>query len=441
MNGLFYVEILIIFVLILLNGIFALSEIAIITSRKIKLQKMSEEGNQKADVAIELAESPNQFLSTVQIGITLIGILAGAFGGATLSQAIARYIDTLPFLNQYSEAVGFIVVVLIITYLSLIIGELVPKRIALNNPEKIAVRIARPMKVISTITKPLVLFLSYSMDVVLKILQIKPKAEETASEEEIRLLIEEGTETGEFKETEEDIIKRVFTLDERRVSSLMTPKTDIVWLDVEESADSIKSKLNQSKRAMFPLCKRNLDNFLGVIPLKDIFEVEIEDGRTLEKYMKNPVIIPESSDILDVLKLFKESNQHVHMALVIDEYGGVEGLITLYDVLEAIVGDIPDIDDTEEKIVKRSDDGWLVDGAIPIDEFKEILGLEELPEEETDIYNTLAGFILHRLGRIPQTGETFKWGQLHLEIVDMDGRHIDKVLVILKKSIVDDVFK
>lgn len=441
MNGLFYVEILIIFILILLNGIFALSEIAIITSRKIKLQKMSEEGNQKADVAIELAESPNQFLSTVQIGITLIGILAGAFGGATLSQAIAGYIDNVPFLNQYSEAVGFIVVVLIITYLSLIIGELVPKRIALNNPEKIAVKIARPMKAISTVTRPLVLFLSYSMDAVLKILQIKPKAEETASEEEIRLLIEEGTETGEFKETEEDIIKRVFTLDERRVSSLMTPKTDIVWLDVEESADSIKSKLNLSKRAMFPLCKRNLDNFLGVIQLKDIFEVEIEDGRTLEKYMKNPVIIPESSDILDVLKSFKESNQHVHMALVIDEYGSVEGLITLYDVLEAIVGDIPDIDDTEEKIVKRSDDGWLVDGAIPIDEFKEILGLEELPEEETDIYNTLAGFILHRLGRIPQTGETFKWGQLHLEIVDMDGRHIDKVLVILKKSIADDVFK
>lgn len=435
MNDLFYIEILIIFILVILNGIFALSEIAVITSRRIKLQKMSEEGNKNADVAIELADSPNQFLSTIQVGITMIGILAGAFGGATLAQGIAEYAENIPFLSQYSEAVGFIVVVLIITYLSLIIGELVPKRIALNNPEKIAVKIARPMKAISAIAKPLVLFLSYSMDAVLKILQIKPKAEETASEEEIKLLIAEGTETGEFKETEEDIIKRVFTLDERRVNSLMTPKTDIAWLDVEESAESIKSRINESKRAMFPLCKRNLDNFLGVIQLKDIYGVEITSGKTLEKYMKTPVIVPESSDILDVLKLFKESTQHVHLALIIDEYGSVEGLITLYDILEAIVGDIPDIDEPE--VVKRSGDGWLVDGAIPVDEFKEILGLEELPGEEADIYNTLGGFILHRLGRIPETGETFKCGELHLEIVDMDGHHIDKVLVTLKESPTD----
>lgn len=434
MNGLFYIEILIIFILIILNGIFALSEIAVITSRRIKLQKMSESGDKNADIALELAESPNQFLSTIQIGITLIGILAGAFGGATLAQAVTGYVEGIPFLAQYSEAVGFIVVVLIITYLSLIIGELVPKRIALNNPEKIAVKVARPMKIVSTVAKPLVLFLSYSMDAVLKILQIKPEEEINASEEEIRLLIEEGTETGEFKETEEDIIKRVFTLDERRVSSLMTPKTDIVWLDVEESVDSIKSKINHSKRAMFPLCKRNLDDFLGVIQLKDIFEVYIESGKALEKYMKTPVIVPESSDILDVLKLFKESTQHVHMALVIDEYGSVEGLITLYDILEAIVGDIPDIDELEEKAVKRANGGWLVDGAIQIDELKEILGIEELPEEEADIYNTLGGFILYRLGRIPHTGETLKCGQLNLEIVDMDGHHIDKVLVTLVRE-------
>lgn len=429
MNGLFYIEILVIVILIVLNGIFALSEIAVITSRRIKLQKMSEDGNKNADIAIELAESPNQFLSTIQIGITLIGILAGAFGGATLAQAISGYVEGIPFLSQYSEAVGFILVVLIITYLSLIIGELVPKRIALNNPEKIAVKIARPMQLISTIAKPLVLFLSYSMDAVLKILRVKPKTEESASEEEIKLLIEEGTETGEFKETEEDIIKRVFTLDERRVTSLMTPKTEIAWLDVEESAETIKSRINQSKRAMFPLCKRSLDNFLGVIQLKDIYDVEITSGKTLEKYMKNPVIIPESSDILDVLKLFKESTQHVHMALIIDEYGSVEGLITLYDILEAIVGDIPDIDEPE--VVKRLNGGWLVDGAIQIDEFKELLGIEELPEEESDIYNTLAGFILYRLGRIPHTGETFKCGQINIEIVDMDGHHIDKVLVTL----------
>ncbi|HPX77529.1 MAG TPA: hemolysin family protein [Methanobacterium sp.] len=432
MNGLIYIEIMIIIVLIILNGIFALSEIAIITSRKMKLQKMSDDGNKNADIAIELADSPNQFLSTIQICITLIGILAGAFGVATVARALSGYFVGIPFLNQYGEAVAFIVVVLIITYLTLIIGELVPKRIALNNPEKVAVKIARPMKMISSVTKPLVLFLSYSMDVALKLLQVKSNSEEDESEEEIKLLIAEGTETGEFKESEEDIIKRVFTLDDRRVKSLMIPKTEIAWLDVEESAEEIKSRINESKRTMFPLSERNLDNLLGVIQLKDIYGVEITSGKTLKKYMKNPVIVPESSDILDVLKLFKESTQHVHMALIIDEYGSVEGLITLYDILEAIVGDIPDIDEPE--IVKRTGEGWLVDGAIQIDEFKEIIGIEELPGEEPEIYNSLAGFILHRLGRVPETGEIFKCGVLQLEIVDMDGHQIDKVLVTLKKE-------
>lgn len=430
----YYLEILIILILIILNGIFALSEIAIITSRKMKLQKMSQNGNKNADIAIELAESPNQFLSTIQIGITLIGILAGAFGGATIARGIAKNVENIPFLTEYSEAVGFIVVVVIITYLSLIIGELVPKRIALNNPERIAVKIAKPMKLISRITRPLVLFLSFSMDVVLKILQVKDKDDKTASEEEIKLLIEEGTRKGEFEKTEEDIIKRVFRLDRRRVSSLMTPKNSIVWLDVEESADSIKSKIIRSKRAMFPLCRNNLDDFLGIVQLKDIFEINIEDGQTLKKYVKTPIIVPESSDALDILNLFKESKENVHMALVIDEYGSIEGLITLNDILEAIVGDIPAIDEPDEpKAVKRLDGGWLVDGAIQIHEFKHILKIKKLPEEEKGVYHTLGGLILHCLGRIPITGDTFKCGSLKFEIVDMDGHHIDKILVYINK--------
>ncbi|MBI5458158.1 hemolysin family protein [Methanobacterium sp.] len=427
---LIYLEILIILFLIVLNGVFALSEIAIITSRRIKLQKMSQDGNKNADIAIELSESPNQFLSTVQIGITLIGILAGAFGGATIAQTISSNLEGVAFLQPYSEALGFLVVVLIITYLSLIVGELVPKRIALNNPEQIAVKIAKPMKYISKITSPLVVLLSFSMELVLKILQIKESNEENVSEEEIKLLIEEGTQTGEFEKTEEDIIKRVFMLDDRRASSLMTPKTGITWLDVDESVADIKSKITESKRAMFPVGKNSLDNFLGVIQLKDLFEVEIEDGVNLQEYIKSPIIVPESSDVLDILNLFKESKDNVHMAIVVDEYGSIEGLITLNDILEAIVGEIPAIDEPDEpKAVQRPDGSWLMDGAISVEEFKDILNVKNLPGEEMGVYQTLGGFILDYLGKIPDTGESFQSGDVNFEVVDMDGHHIDKVLV------------
>jgi len=430
MIDIFYLEIIIILVLITLNGFLALSEIAIITSRKIKLQKMLQSGNKNAAVAIELAESPNQFLSTIQIGITLIGILAGAFGGATIALSISKNVENVAFLKPYSDVIGFLIVVLIVTYLSLIIGELVPKRIALNNPEGIAVKIANPMKLLSKITSPLVLFLSLSMDLVLKILRIKEYDDKDLSEEEIKLLIEEGTQTGEFEKAEEDIIKRVFRLDDRRVSSLMTPKTGIIWLDIEESAEIIKSKIIESKRAMFPVGKNKLDDFLGVIQLKDLFGINIENGKTLKKYIKDPIIVPDSSDALDVLELFKESKENVHMAIVVDEYGSIKGLITLNDILEAIVGEIPAIDEPDEpKAVQRSDGSWLVDGNLQIEEFKDILGVEILPDEENGVYHTLGGFILTYWGRIPTTGDSFHYGDLTFEVVDMDGHHIDKVLI------------
>lgn len=430
---LIYVEILIILILVILNGVFALSEIAIITSRRIKLQKMSHAGNKNAAIAIELAESPNQFLSTIQIGITLIGILAGAYGGATIAENISRSLAGIPLLQPYSEALGFLIIVLIITYLSLIVGELVPKRIALNNPEQIAVKIAKPMKYLAKIASPLVALLSLSMEAVLKILQVKEFPEENASEEEIKLLIEEGRQTGEFEKTEEDIIKRVFLLDDRRASSLMTPKTGITWLDVDDSVENIKAKIIESKRAMFPVGKNSLDNFLGVIQLKDLFEVEIENGNTLKEYLKSPIIVPESSDVLDILNLFKESQDNVHMAIVVDEYGSIEGLITLNDILESIVGEIPAMDEPDEpKAIQRPDGSWLIDGAISIDEFKDILGVKVLPEEEREVYQTLAGFIMNYLGKIPETGESFQSEDLIFEVVDMDGHHIDKVLVYHK---------
>ena len=273
------------------------------------------------------------------------------------------------------------------------------------------------------------------MELVLKVLRIEEHPEEKVSEEEIKLLMEEGTQTGEFEKTEEDIIKRVFMLDDRRATSLMTPKTGITWIDVTEPIENINKKIIESKRAMFPVGENSLNNFLGVIQLKDLFKEEIKDGKTLKKFLKKPIIVPESADALDILKLFKESKDQIHMAIVVDEYGSIEGLITLNDILETIVGEIPAIDEPEEpRAIQRSDGSWLVDAEISIDEFKSILNIKTLPDEEMGFYQTLGGFIMNYLGRIPETGETFHTNGLNYEIVDMDGRHIDKVLISLKKD-------
>lgn len=428
MDGNIYLEILIILILVILNGILAMSEIAIVSSRRIKLQKLSEEGNDGANIALELMDSPNQFLSTIQIGITLIGIFAGAFGGATIALSLESYLNQFKIIAPYSDLISVFVVVLIITYLSLIIGELVPKRIAIDNPERIAVKIAKPMKILSNITKPIVYFLSGSMDLVFKILSVKKPEEEAVAEDEIRLLIEEGRRTGEFEKTEEEMINRVFELDERRINTIMTPKTDITWLDINEPQDKILKRIFESGHSILPVSEGYLDNFLGVIQVKDIIKaVSISNKLDLRNHVKEPLIVPESSFALNVLKQFKKTAEDVHIAIIVDEYGDIEGLITLYDILEAIVGDLPT---TEElKAVKRSDGSWLIDGLINIDEFKPIFGIKELPNEETSNYQTLAGFIITYLGRIPDTGDKFTWDNFNFEIMDMDGYHIDKVLV------------
>ena len=430
-----YIEISVILILIIINGILAMSEIALVSSRKIKLQKMSKEGVTNASIALELANNPNQFLSTVQIGITLIGILAGAFGGATIAQRLGVYLSQFGAISQYSSFISVFLVVLGITYLSLIIGELVPKRIAIDNPERIAVKIAKPMKILSNITKPVVYFLSSSMDIVLKILRVEGPEQDIVAEDEIKLLIEEGRKTGEFEKTEEDIIKRVFDLDNRRINTLMTPKTEVIWLDINDSKGDLLTKIFESRRSILPVSEGYLDNFLGVIQVKDLIKTCSEgDEIDLKKYLKDPLIVPENSYALNVLKLFKQSAENVHMAIVVDEYGDIEGLITLYDILEAIVGDLPAEDELEEsKAIKRSDGSWLIDGSINIDDFKSIFDIKKLPEEETITYQTLAGFIMTYLGKIPTSGDKFQWNNLKFEIMDMDGYHIDKVLVSPKK--------
>ena len=421
-------EIIIIFLLIVLNGILAMSELAIVSSRKTKLQKMEQEGNKHAKMVIELIEDPNQFLSTIQIGITLIGILTGAFGGATISGPLSGY---LSFLSPYNVYISMLAVVIIITYLTLVIGELVPKRVALNNPEKIAINSVKYMKILSKISGPLVTVLSKSTNFVLHVIGSKKSKKSVVTEEEIKLLIEEGIEDGTIEKEEEDIIKRVFRLDVQKVDMLMTPKPEIIWIDLEEGIEETKKKIIDSKRSIFPVAKGELDNVIGVVQTKDILSSIFSGERlNIESYLKKPLIVPENLPSLDILKLFKENKEYVHIALVVDEYGGVEGLITLNDVLEGIVGDIPGIDEMDEPTAtQRKDGSWLIDGRFMIDRFKELFDVEEIPEEREDNFTTLAGFILSYLNKIPETGEIFKWDNLSFEIVDMDSHHIDKVLV------------
>jgi len=425
-----YIEILIILILVLLNGILAMSEIAVVSSRKIKLQKMRKERIKDADIVLELIDSPNQFLSTIQIGITLIGIIAGAFGGVTIALNLESYLNQFDLLRPYSGFISVFIVVLFITYLSLIFGELVPKRIAIDNPERVAVKIAKPMKILSIITKPVVYFLSGSLEIVLKILGVKKLEEEVVAEDEIRMLIKEGRRTGEFEKTEEDIIKRVFDLDNRKINSLMTPKTEITWLDINNTKEELLNLIFKSRKSVFPVSDGYLDNFIGVVKAKDLFKAKNEENEfNIEKHLKEPLIVPESSYALNVLKLFKESAENVHMALVVDEYGDVEGLVTLYDILEAIVGDLPPEELEESKVFKRGDGSYLIDGSINIEEFKSIFKIKELPDEDTSNYQTLAGFIMTYLGEIPETAYKFRWNDLQFEIMDLDGFHIDKVMV------------
>lgn len=428
-------EIVIIILLIVLNGIFAMAEIAIISARKYKLQQKAHEGDKNAQAALELANTPNRFLSTIQINITLIGILAGAFGGATIAEKLSEQLSTIPLLNPYSDVIGLSIIVLSITYLSLVIGELVPKRIALSNPEGVASLVARPMNFVSSVTAPLVYLLSISTDWLLRILQIKSAAEPTVSEEEVRLLIREGARVGVFEIAEKDIVERTLALGDRKVNSLMTTRKKIVWLDIDSSFKAIRNKIAKKPHSHFPVCRDVLDKVVGIVRTKDLLAVFlIEEKIDLKKVLYKALFIPETTDVLKVLELFKKSG--IHMALIVDEYGSIQGLISLTDIIEAIVGNIPSFEELSEKeIVKRDDGSWLIDGLIPIEEFKEHFHLRKLPGEKSGNYYTLGGFAMYKLGRIPASGDNFELENFRFEIMDMDENRIDKVLLVpLKKK-------
>ncbi|MBD6615983.1 HlyC/CorC family transporter [Komarekiella sp. 'clone 1'] len=423
-------EILIVLVLIIANGIFSMSEMAVVSARKVRLQQLANQGDAKARAALKLAESPNQFLSTVQIGITLIGILTGAFGGATIANRLEVYVRLVPFLAAYSEPISFGIVVLIITYLSLIVGELVPKRLALNNPERIAAFVAIPMRALAAIASPMVYLLSASTDLVLRVLGITPSTEPQVTEEEIKILIEQGTEAGTFEEAEQDMVERVFRLGDRPVSYLMTPRPDIVWLDLDDSPEENRHKMVDSAYSRYPVCQGGLDNVLGIIPVTDLLARSFRgEPLDLTVGLRQPVFVPESTRGLKVLELFKQTI--THMAVVVDEYGVIQGLVTLNDIMSEIVGDVPSTDGQDQpQAVQREDGSWLLDGMLPVEEFLELFGMEEWESEERGSYQTLGGFVITHLGRIPAAADHFEWQGMRIEVMDMDGNRVDKVLVV-----------
>jgi putative hemolysin len=423
-------EVLVIFLLILLNGVFAMSEMAVVSARKSRLHQWAEAGNAKARIALELANAPNQFLSTVQVGITLIGILAGAFGGATIAKELASWLGDIPLFAPYSQTLSLAIVVASTTYVSLIVGELVPKRLALNSPERFATAIARPMRAVSRFAHPVVHFLGLSTDLVLRILGIKPSTEPPVTEEEIRALIEQGARAGEFEEAERQMVERVFRLGDRRVAAVMTPRPEIIWLDRDASPEEIRNIITQSAHSRFLVAQGSLDNVLGVVHAKDLLVHCLgEQAVDLTTALQQPLFVPESMRALKVLELFKQSRTHI--ALAVDEYGGIQGLVTPNDILEAIVGDLPEPGEVVEPLaVQREDGTWLLDGMLPVDEFKALFHLGPLPGEDQDVYHTVAGFVIMQLGRIPTTADHFDWEGLRIEVVDMDGNRVDKLLVV-----------
>ena len=421
-------QILFILLLIIANGILAMSEMAIVSARKARLEERANRGDAKARAALDLANAPGEFLSAVQIGITLIGILAGAFGGETIAVALAASLERVPLLVPYSEAIAVGIVVVCITFLSLVIGELAPKRFALSNPEEIASAVAVPMRWLAKVVSPLVRLLTASTDLVLRGLGVRPSSESPVTEEEIQVLFEQGTRAGVFEEAEQDMVEGVLRLGDRPISAMMTPRTEIIWFDVDASSDEIRRKVTESSHSRFPVAQGSLDNILGIVQTKDLLIHSLSGQPVdLKAVLKRPLYVPGTKPVLDVIELFRESRNHI--ALVIDEYGGLMGMVTINDILAGIVGDMPAVGEpAQPSAVQREDGSWLLDGLMPVDQFQDLLQIE-LPAESRGSYQTVGGFVMAQLGRIPSPADHFEWGQFRFEVVDMDGHRVDKLLV------------
>lgn len=423
-------EVLLIFGLILLNGLFSMSEIALVSARKARLEAQANKGDKSAKEALELSNHPDTFLSTVQIGITLIGILTGIYSGEQLKTDLVAFINRFENLQEYSNGIATATIVIVITYFSMVLGELLPKRIGLSRPEKIAKLMAKPMRLLSVATHPFIWLLSKSTTGLAKIFGIQSK-DNQLTEEEIKAIISEGTEQGTIDEAEQEIIERVFHLGDRNITSLMTHRSDIIWFNTVDTEVTIKEKIMLEPHSVYPICDGHIDNIKGVVSIKDLY---ITDDRTMFKdIMQPPLYVPENNTAYQVLEKFKMTKKH--SCFIIDEYGSLMGMITLNDILEAIVGDLPEANFQDYEIVEREDGSYLVDAQIPFYDFLVRFEKTEWMNEGEQEFNTLAGFILHKLERIPTTGETVSWEGFQFEIIDMDAQRIDKVLVNISDEI------
>jgi putative hemolysin len=410
-------------ILLLLNGVLAMAETALLSVRKTRLQNQFNKGDVRAGLVLKLTENPNQFLSVIQIGITSIDLLIGALTGATLGAWIDMELEQFPALRAYSDIIGIVVGVLPITYLSLVLGELVPKRLALRDPEGVSEMVAGSMSFFSIVFSPIVKLLSISTETILKLLGVKASEEPPVTEEELHLLIDQGTQAGVFEESEQDMVEGIFSLGDSRVYSLMTPRTDLVWLDVTDSMEEIRQKIADSPYSRFPVRQDSLETIIGIVKSRDLLVESLSGNEIdLKSLLKPAYFIPETMFASRALELFKEKN--TELLLVIDEFGGLQGLLTINDILEEIVGAM---EFEEPQATQRQDGSWLLDGMLEVDEFKELFDFTALPHE--DEYETLSGFVMTLLGRVPSASDNFEWNNFRFEVMDMDGRRVDKVLV------------
>jgi len=419
-------ELLIIFFLILLNGIFSMSEIALVSARKFKLESAAKKGNSNAKKALEFANNPNIFLSTVQIGITLIGILTGIYSGEKITEDVKSFIVQFSFLAEYANSISVVIVLIILTFFSIVFGELIPKRIGMMFPETIAILVARPMMIISIITKPYIWLFTKTNNLFLSIFGLKDKKEGSVSEEEIKSIIQDSTTSGEIQQIEQNIVERVFALGDRKVREIMTHRSNLIWVDIADSFETIKNKAGKEIHSVYVVADKNLDVMVGVLSVKELFPLHLtNENFEISQYIKQPIIVTENTPAYKVLEKFKEVK--FHYAVVMDEYGYLQGLVAMDDVMDALVGDATEYNQTEYQIIKRDEHSWLADAQIPFYLFAEYFNISEDGNEGS--YNTLGGLLLHQIIHIPVEGEQVRWKGIVFEIMDMDGLRIDKVLI------------
>jgi putative hemolysin len=424
-------EIFILLGLIFINGLFVMSEIALVSARKARLESMADKGDELARRALELSNKPEVFLSAAQIGITLIAILTGVYSGERFSIYLVPFFKRISFLSDYAEGISITIVVIIVTFLSILIGELIPKRFGLLRAEKIAKLVAGPMYFFAKMTHPLVWLLNKLSNAFFFVFNIKKSTDDAVTEEEIKTMISEGTEAGTIEEEEREIIERVFHLGDRNITSLMTHRSDIIWFDLEDNEEKIKEKIVSEPHSVYPICDREIDNIKGIVSIKDLY---VTDDMTKFKEIMTPAMfVPENNTPYQLLEKFKQTKQH--SCFIVDEYGTMQGLITLNDILEAIVGDIPQPDVTDYEVTEREDGSFLVDAQIPFYDFLTRFDKAAWMNEGEHEFDTLAGFILHELERIPHAGDKFSWKGFKFEIIDMDGHRIDKVMVDISKEL------